>query len=175
MQNRTHWIIESLEYLADFLRSDAGSDFEEGLNVYLQTKMTLAREFAELARADLKDQLGILDETIQAIEEELSKTVGDGAPGNCVKLPGFKSIHAVLLAYLWRNRGKSVPSSKLRLLTADQVHTERRVRELRDLGFVITWRRESGQNCYRMEAVAPQIAAAAEKQLRRNAKLAPGR
>src|SRR5205085_10090308 len=78
------------------------------------------------------------------------------------------TVHALLLEYLISHAGQPVAASRLRLLVGDQVHTERRLRELRDLGFGLTWRRVAGESQYLLAATAPDLDHAARSQLALN-------
>jgi hypothetical protein len=58
-----------------------------------------------------------------------------------------------------------VPVSRLRAIVGDQVHTERRVRELRDLGFHVTWRKVGDEDHYSLPSLEQDLDAAARFQL----------
>jgi hypothetical protein len=56
------------------------------------------------------------------------------------------------------------------VLTADQIHTERRVRDLRDLGFQVEWKKVSDDDQYVLVSTEPDLDAAAALQARKNIK-----
>ena len=65
-------------------------------------------------------------------------------------ITGFGSTHRRLFGYLSARMGLEVPLEELRLITGDAVHTERRLRELRDLGAEITMSEGGGLRSCRM-------------------------
>jgi hypothetical protein len=74
-------------------------------------------------------------------------------------------VHGPLYAYLAAHVGEAVPAWRLRVLTAEQKETERRVRELRDLGLDV----EASAETFTLRSLDPAIDAgvvwAVEKRL----------
>jgi hypothetical protein len=79
-------------------------------------------------------------------------------------------VHPILFAYLARHIGEPVTASRLRLLTGDQVHTERRLRELRDLGLPLDSEQYADDDQYVLRSVTPDVDAAALYQAQHNVK-----
>jgi Restriction endonuclease NaeI len=104
---------------------------------YIAAKPIIADDFLVIARADLIRDTALIDSAIGNLEAQLRREFGGRLPDRFLKVKGHRGVHGVLLEYLAKNVGSAVPASWLRLLSGDQVHTERRIRELRDLGFDI--------------------------------------
>ena len=90
---------------------------------------------------------------------------GDRGVDQYLRVAPYSGVHPALLEYLAARPSTDVPALELRLLTGDQVHTERRLRELRDLGFELTWRKVGEEFTYRLERLEPDLDAAARFQL----------
>ena len=111
-------------------------------------------------------QREILPSTLRGIEHRMRALFDERVPVRYLVPYAYGGVHPVLLGYLIAHVGAWVPASHLRVLTGDQVHTERRVRELRDVGFDIVW--ESGGRQvtnYRLVSPEPDIDFAARFQL----------
>jgi len=89
-------------------------------------------------------------------------------PGRYLKVRRFGKSHARLLAYLCRSAGSEVSGAELRMLTGDAIHTERRARELRDLGFTLEARHTGGADMYILHSPEPDTAAGAAIQAAKN-------
>jgi hypothetical protein len=89
-------------------------------------------------------------------------------PAKYLKVRGFGKSHARLVAYLVRSSGNEVSASELRMLTGDAVHTERRARELRDLGFELEAKHTGGTDVYLLRSAEPDVAAGAAIQVAQN-------
>lgn len=63
---------------------------------------------------------------------------------------GYSKAHRRLFGYLFVRQNLYVSVDELRLLTGDAVHTERRLRELRDLGIVIDMSESDGHRGCRL-------------------------
>ena len=161
----------SLEYLSRIVaaqKDSASPDFDRLLSAYVETRRDLAKNFRELANSVLVKAGDRINNTRQEIETRMQRQFGGIAPDRLLHVRGYASVHALLLEYLVSHRGQPVPASRLRLLVGDQVHTERRLRELRDLGFGLTWKRVAGEDQYILDAVDPDLDHAARSQLALN-------
>jgi hypothetical protein len=69
-------------------------------------------------------------------------------PLDAVIIHGYRGVRLRLYEYLALHLGEPVSATRLRALTGDQIHTERRLRELRDLGLRLTPRRIADENHY---------------------------
>ena len=133
---------------------------------YVEAKATLAAAFESLTVSRHGD-LSILREHKRRLEEEMVRAF-PSVPAQYLKVRGYGDTHARLLAYLTHRQGQHVPAAELRLLTRDAVHTERRARELRDLGFKLDAQHSSGRDVYVLSDTPPDINAAARELVRRN-------
>ncbi len=158
--------IEALAFLGQLLTDE--DDFERVLDGYLEARGVLADAFQEMATNRFPAASDQLSATISRVEARIRERAGAGAPASHVAVRGLRGIRGILLAYLMAHPGKPVPASRLRILTGDQVHTERRLRELRDLGYTVLAERVSDQDCYILTSVQQNLDAAAELQFERN-------
>ncbi len=165
-------VSQELAYLEGVIRSEGqrdDPDVHQVLETYLAVRKRLSAELSALAIRTIVEEPVVLDETIKAIEAAMRNSFADRIPGHLLAVRGYRGVHRVLLEYLIRHDGSPVSGSLLRLLTGDQVHTERRLRELRDLGYDIEADKVSGENMYVIDP-APDILAAALLQVRSNIK-----
>ena len=157
---------ESLEYLTSLLES--GADLERVIDGYLEARRLLAKTFRNLAQAHLEPLNPVLDGVRMKVEGRMSELYGGRIPQQYLTLRKYGATHQLLAAYMFRQTGRPVSASRLRLLTGDQVHTERRVRELRDLGLSIEAGRVAGENQYILASQEPNVDRGAKIQLTQN-------
>jgi hypothetical protein len=86
-----------------------------------------------------------------------------------LKVRGYTSPHPDLYALLAARAGRPVPGWRLRVLTGDKIHTERRTRELRDLGLDIEVAEAQMESTYTLRSLDADFNFGAAFQLRRNA------
>ena len=145
---------QSAVYFESILRAYGGRahpDVERIFDAYVDHKLTSARAMRTLALRHLELDLGSLDRWKARVETAMSDTdsqLGGLVPFDYIRVRGFARLHATLFAYLERHAGRPVAATRIRILTADQVHTERRVRELRDLGLAIATSEAGGEDTY---------------------------
>jgi hypothetical protein len=137
---------------------------------YLETRTLLAKTFRDLAQASVKTAPPVLDGVRAKVQQRMRDRYEGRIPEDLLKVRPYGATHELLAAYLVRQTGRPVPGSRLRILTGDQVHTERRVRELRDLGLSIEARRVAGENQYVLTTQDPDVDRAAAIQLTQNLK-----
>lgn len=132
--------LEAIEALDELRRAltDDQAELEDVLNQYARARRVLARVFQEASVAQLRDAVHWLDDVKAKISRELLARFGDLLPERNLRVTGYQSPHPLLYAYLATNVGVPVPGWRLRVLTGDQVHTERRIRDFRDLGLPVT-------------------------------------
>ena len=155
---------DSLDYLLSVVSAESrgeGIGLENLLDIYLETRRVLTQEFMVLARALIGDSADRIDDARARIEAEMAAMAHGTLGPDELRVGPYGGVHPVLLEYLVRHVGHYVPASRLRVLTGDQVHTERRVRELRDLGFDVDWQRVSDEDQYILRSLEPDISAAA--------------
>ncbi|MFJ6501876.1 hypothetical protein [Streptomyces sp. NPDC091879] len=73
------------------------------------------------------------------IHEKLQMEYGGVVPAKLLKVPYGGRTHERLFTLLQEKIGQAVPAEILRITTQDAVHTERRTRELRELGLDVIW------------------------------------
>ena len=169
--NELRKVQETLEYFTDLVTSQANKpelEFERLLDGYFETRRTLAQQFCLLSHEFLLKGDTVLASTLSRIEARMRELFGGRIPEQYLVVGSYKGIHPILVEYLSQHVGEPVRSSKLRVLTGDQTHTERRVRDLRDLGFAIEWKKTSGEDQYELRHLEPDLDKAARLHARRN-------
>jgi hypothetical protein len=162
---------DSLELFTELVKSQIDrpeAEFERLLDGYLEARRSLARQFCLVAQRYLLRGGTLLETMRKRIEERMTELFGNRVPEKYLIVHGYTSVQPILLQYLAQHVGKPVRSSKLRILTADQIHTERRVRDLRDLGFDVEWKKVADEDQYVLKSVEPDLHAAATMQVRKN-------
>ena len=155
----------ALEDLAGLLRNKP--ELDRLLDGYLETRRALSDAFRRLTQASVPATSSI-EVARRRIEEQMRRRYQAVFPAPLLAVRKYSKTHALLLAYLEGRTGAPVPASRLRVLTGDQVHTERRVRELRDLGFSIDATRVAGDNVYVLKNTLLDLEHATSVQLSQN-------
>jgi hypothetical protein len=169
--NELRKVQETLEYLAGLVQSQANKpelEFERLLDGYFETRRTLAQQFSVLSHEFLLKGVTVLVSTVSRVEARMLELFGGRILERYLVVRGYKGVHPILLEYLSQHVGEPVRSSKLRVLTGDQTHTERRVRDLRDLGFAVEWKKTAGEDQYVLGHLEPDLDKAARLHVRRN-------
>jgi hypothetical protein len=157
--------LDSVTVLRDVLADPAAED-RRLVAAYLETKRLLAAAFEARAAAMYGDR-SALDGVRTAIEREMDLAY-PSVPASYRKVRGFGTVHARLFAYLSERVGIEVSAAELRMLTGDAVHTERRARELRDLGIHLVARVSGGADTYVLHGTSPDVATAAPALIAKN-------
>ena len=163
-------VLVEIEYLAGFVRSQReldAPDVAAVVEAYLATRRILSEELRELGTEALIGKPTALAETVRDVEETMSERYSGRVPERLLRVRGYRGIHTVLLEYLVRHANVAVSGAMLRLLAGDQVHTERRLRELRDLGYELRADKTSGEDTYTLNP-APDLEYASRFQMRKN-------
>src|SRR5947209_11247358 len=156
--------LEDLELFTKLVQSQVDRpevEFERVLEGYLEARRSLAKQFCLVAQHYLLRDNCLLEITRKRIEEQMAAVFGGRVPEKYLVVHGYKSVQPILLQYLAQHVGNPVRSSKLRVLTADQTHTERRVRDLRDLGFQVEWKKVADDDQYVLKSIDPDLNASA--------------
>lgn len=125
------------------LLSDDDPDPARLLSGYLDAKRQLATTFREIAEDFYADQ-GPWAQLLNRAAE-----FPDGRlPGATRPVRALGSTHKLIFAYLWHQAERGADTDALRLLTGDAVHTERRVRELREAGLRVVVAGRAGLSVY---------------------------
>ena len=160
--------LEAASHLADLLSGHA--DFERLVDGYLETKRTLAEAFRDISSAHMS-QIPAIENARIAIEARMASLKGK-IPSRFLRTRSYSTVHEVLCSYMVLHAGSSVSATRLRALTGDQVHTERRLRELRELGFDITVHKVAGDTHYLMSGPEPDLSLGIRSQLALNIRAA---
>jgi hypothetical protein len=158
--------LESARLLVELLSDEHGST-ERILAGYLEAKARLSVWMYQLAVEQVKPAVDRLEEVKAEVEKRMA-LYADRIPEQYLRIRGFGRTHALIYAMLWLNQGKPVTADRLRVLTADAVHTERRTRELRELGLTIDAAQPGGQDAYLLRSRTPDVDAGAREQVRQN-------
>lgn len=163
--------LEDLELFSEIVQSQVDRpevEFERLLDGYLEARRSLAKQFCLVAQRYLLRGDTLLETTRKRIEQRMSQIYDDRIPAKYKAVRGYTSVQPILLQYLSQHAGNPVRSSKLRILTGDQIHTERRVRDLRELGFDVEWKKVSDEDQYILASAEPDLDRAAAAQVRKN-------
>lgn len=118
------------------------------LDSYLYAKRLLAESMQAFIRAGLSES----NETFSNLRKQIQATINERyagrIPDRYLKVPYGSRVHQELFAILLQRQGTPVQAALLRVVTGDSVHTERRVRELRELGLDIQTSKDSGYDHY---------------------------
>ena len=153
-------IVESLDRLSGLALSQLSGgtvDFEQLITEYVSLRKGLARDFQQLAELDLRADETALEAVRRQITQRMRERYGGRIPDRFLQVRGYRGVHPILFEYLARHVGEPVAGSRLRVLTGDQVHTERRLRELRDLGFEIAATRVADDDQYVLGSASPNL------------------
>lgn len=156
--------VEALEDLREVM-ADERVDERELIAQYLVAKQILAGAFEALA-AERFGRSAALAEAVSAIERALAASYPE-VPASIRRVTGFGKAHRRLLGALMSRVGEPVSVIELRMLTGDAIHTERRTRELRQLGFTIDAVRASGLDSYMLTSGEQDVTGAARDLLKR--------
>ncbi|WP_327636127.1 hypothetical protein OHB24_39770 [Kribbella sp. NBC_00482] len=123
---------------------------QELLDLYVYSK----RVVAEVMGARFDMEFPGLSPEFHRLREDLSETMvsryGGSVPAPYLVVPYGSKVHEKLFHILLQRFDTEVPAGLLRVPTRDSVHTERRVRELRELGLDIDTKKHSGIDTYRL-------------------------
>ncbi len=133
---------------------------------YLEAKRALARAFEALGQERYRGDVSLGH--IKREIEQYMVTTYRGLPAKYLVVRGFGRSHELLAAHLTARVGVEVSAAELRILTGDAIHTERRTRELRDLGLALDARVSGGINMYVLQSTTVDLARAAAVQVAKN-------
>ena len=157
--------LESVQLLGEVL-ADPSEEGRRLVDAYLEAKAVLADAF-EARASELYGTSDELATIVQALEREM-RVAFPLIPAEFRRVRGFGAVHGRLLAYLSVRRGDAVSGAELRTLTGDAVHTERRARELRELGLDLVARTTGGVDTYTLGPLAPDLSDAARRLIEKN-------
>ncbi|WP_328633331.1 hypothetical protein [Streptomyces sp. NBC_00356] len=112
---------------------------------------------ARAIRARMLMQLPEKNEAFQRIharvQDELNSRYGKFFPVGILKVPYGGQLHERLFSLLQENLNTDLEGDMLRIVTADSVHTERRARELRELGLDLEFRNTKEGDFYNLHSL----------------------
>lgn len=153
--------VSAADAVADLhaLLNDPGATEAELVQAYVTTKSTLASAFEAYA-SERYAQDTTLTAVCASIEKEMATNFA-AVDSKYLKVRGFGRAHRLILAMLAERVGQVVSVAELRMLTGDAIHTERRARELRDLGLDVEARHTAGVDAYILNSTVPDAVGAA--------------
>lgn len=125
-----------------------GESAQDAFDAYLRAKSITAEAMQARMRQHLPEQCETFHDLRKRLGAEIIRRYKDVIPDKYLNVPYGSRTHEELFSVLLDNRGTSVPAARLRIVTADSVHTERRTRELRELGLDIEATKENGGDAY---------------------------
>ncbi|MFE9772958.1 hypothetical protein ACFYOV_14980 [Streptomyces sp. NPDC005931] len=123
------------------------------LDAYLFAKRTLAHSMQSLIRSQLPSSGEKFHEVRERIREEMLARFGRAVPEKYLNVPYGTKANEELFAVLHQSLGQPVDIARLRTINGDDVHTERRIRELRELGLDITAITVNGRRHYTLTSL----------------------
>lgn len=133
--------------LADLVAKDNESA-DAVFGAYMVAKKDLARSMQELLRSTLPPSRPAFDELRLRISQTLQERFGGRIPEKYITVPFDTVANQDLFGLLHQHLGQPVETTVLRAINADDIHTERRIRELRELGLCIESVKSDGVGYY---------------------------
>ncbi|WP_329163554.1 hypothetical protein OHB49_26665 [Streptomyces sp. NBC_01717] len=87
------------------------------------------------------------------VQQEMHSRYQGMIPLRFLRAPYSGKTHERLFSLLQENLARPVPAAMLRIVTGDNVHTERRARELRELGFDVHWHETKEISVYNLRSL----------------------
>ncbi|WP_405598128.1 hypothetical protein OG741_15410 [Streptomyces sp. NBC_01410] len=147
-----HALKNLLSEIADQVNPDPGNP-QSLFEAYTYAKDITARAIQSRMLMHLPPENQKFRALHTEIQKEMTARYVDIVPANLLKSPYGSKTHERLFSLLLENLAQPVPSAMLRIVTADDVHTERRARELRELGFDLAWYELEGINVYELRSL----------------------
>ncbi|SNT60268.1 hypothetical protein SAMN05443665_105633 [Actinomadura meyerae] len=145
----------AVEQLSRKLQGTTSS--RELIDSYLYAKRLLAESMRAFVRMELPERCEDFRRGCAAIEVEMRRRYGGMVPEGYLIAPYKSRVNEELYCLLHRSLGEEVPGSLLCTVTADSVHTERRIRELRELGFSVSSSEAEGVDFYSLKSLEPDF------------------
>ncbi|MFJ6769523.1 hypothetical protein ACIQOV_00840 [Kitasatospora sp. NPDC091257] len=134
-------------------KDDAQADAQNLLDAYLYAKRLLAESMQALVRTGLPAECDTFRDLRAQLAARMTEEYGDRIPERYLTVPYGSRTHEQLFSMLLRRYRQPVSAALLRVVTRDSVHTERRTRELRELGLDIVPSREGGSDVYTLRSL----------------------
>jgi hypothetical protein len=136
----------AVAHLLEQLQSETST--QDLLDSYLYAKRLLAESMQAFIRAGLTESNETFSNLRQQVQAEISRRYAGRIPDRYLRVPYGSRVHEELFTILLQRQSIPVQAALLRVVTGDSVHTERRVRELRELGLDIENSKDSGYDYY---------------------------
>ncbi|MGR4850150.1 hypothetical protein [Streptomyces sp. LARHCF252] len=127
---------------------DRHTQAQELFEAYTYAKRVAADALKARMLMHLPDENPKFRELYDRVQAELDLRYSQFFPEGFLKAPYGDQLHEYLFSLLQENLAEPIEAAKLRIVTADGVHTERRTRELRELGMDVDWYKEDGIDVY---------------------------
>lgn len=127
---------------------DRHAQAQELFEAYTYAKRVTADALKARMLMHLPDENPKFRELYTRVQAELDMRYSQFFPEGYLKAPYGDQLHGHLFSLLQENLAEPIEAAKLRIVTADGVHTERRTRELRELGIDVDWYKEDGIDFY---------------------------
>ncbi|MTD15135.1 hypothetical protein GIS00_14420 [Nakamurella sp. YIM 132087] len=154
--------IDDLDSMLESLRLGIQQDSapEDLVQDYLRLKRKSAQAFKALVVENLRDYRTEWHTARSTLEYEMYRLYEGVVPDWALKVPYGSETHYQLFCVLVERIGRPVAADHLRVVTADAVHAERRVRELREIGLDIDTSKVSGRDSYVLKSLNVDVALA---------------
>jgi hypothetical protein len=127
---------------------ESSSSTQDLLDSYLFAKRLLAESMQAFIRIGIEEGHETFHNLRDQLLKEIQRRYARRVPKRYLRVPYGNRVHEDLFTLLLQRLGKPVEADLLRVVTADSVHTERRVRELRELGLDVQNSKEHGRDLY---------------------------
>ncbi len=144
-------LVDAYSELVEQLKNSASH--QDLLDAYLTAKRASAVAFQSLLRANIPKQETAWHTIRHTLEYEMDREYGRVLPDWATKIPYSSRTHQELFSLLADRLGEPVPADYLRVITADAVHAERRVRELRELGLPVIPAKVADSDTYTLRSL----------------------
>lgn len=132
---------------------EVGESAQDAFDTYLRAKSVTAEAMQARMRQHLPERCDTFHDLRERLGAEIIRRYKDAIPEKYLRVPYGSRTHEELFSVLLDNRGTPVPAARLRIVTADSVHTERRTRELRELGLDIDATKANGDDVYTLRSL----------------------
>ncbi|WP_280443286.1 hypothetical protein [Nocardia brasiliensis] len=143
--------VHAVGELGKLLASETSS--QDVLDMYLYTKKILAESIKSLLLSELPEETPEFDELREQLGKRMKAQYGKHVPAKYLSVPYGSKTHRILFTIMFQRMGEPVRADRLRYSTSDSVHTERRIRELRELGIPIDTSEMGGVNVYTLRSL----------------------
>lgn len=151
-QRQKHGSEFAVKALAEAL-ADPGESPAGVLDAYLFAKKALAQSMQSLLRSQLPVSCPEFHALRERIRDEMVSRFSGKVPGQFLKVPYGSKANEELFAVLHQDLGSPVDNARLRTVNGDDTHTERRIRELRELGLDIAATPLNGTQHYTLRSL----------------------